>query len=84
MKARLHSKKENILIVLTDGSTYHSKLKRTISLQPAYWALSLDTQSHSFWQRQEKGESNFLDMSRQRTRFEKKYHIPKVMKNKSK
>ena len=82
MKPRLHSKTKNILMVLTDGSTYHTKFKRVMSSRLGQWALSLDTQSHPFWQRRGEWDSHFLDMSSQRTRFQKKYHLPHTLKNK--
>jgi ribosomal protein L31 len=82
MKPRLHSKTKNILMILTDGSTYHSKLKRVIYSRLGLWALSLDTQSHPFWQRREEWDSHFIDISSQRTKFQKKYNLPKSLKNK--
>lgn len=83
MKIRLHTKLKPLTLILTDGSTFSTYFRRAVLSRNQQWALSLDTQSHPFWQRKENWDQNFLNMSSQRTRFQKKYDLSNMKTNAS-
>lgn len=78
MKPKLHTKKNKLLVILTDGSTCTWELSRSISARDKIWPLSLDVHSHPFWIRKDDWDSSMETTSSQRTKFYKKYNFSKA------